>query len=85
MMSIKPISDLRNYNKVLKDVDRNKRVYLTRNGRGAYMIMTMAEAEEYDRLKAIYELKKGLKAAESRAEKEGWFSEEEMDAEKGEL
>ena len=45
MMSIKPISDLRNYNEVLKDVDRNKRVYLTRNGRGAYTIMTMAEAE----------------------------------------
>ena len=81
MISIKPISDLRNYNEVLKEVDRNKRVYLTRNGRGAYTIMTMAEAEEYDRLRAIYGLMKDLKTAELRAEREGWISEEEMDTE----
>ena len=43
--------------------------------------MTMAEAEEFDRLKAIYGLMKDLKTAELRAEREGWISEEEMDAE----
>ena len=34
MPNIKPISDLRNYTDVLKEVDISSRVYLTRNGRG---------------------------------------------------
>jgi hypothetical protein len=38
----------------------------------------MAEAEEYDRLKAIYGLMKELKSSEIRADKEGWVSEKEM-------
>lgn len=78
MTNIIPIYDLRNYTEVLKDVDKNQCVYLTRNGHGAYTIMTMAEAEEYDRLKAIYGLMKELKSSEIRADKEGWVSEKEM-------
>ncbi|MDD3661421.1 MAG: prevent-host-death protein, partial [Lachnospiraceae bacterium] len=31
MPKIKPISDLRNYTEVLKEVDATSRVYLTRN------------------------------------------------------
>ena len=34
MPNIKPISDLRNYTEVLKEVDTASRVYLTRNGHG---------------------------------------------------
>ena len=40
MLQISPISDLRNYTEVLNEVDTLGRVYLTRNGRGAYAIMT---------------------------------------------
>ena len=36
MPNIKPVSDLRNYTEVLKEVDASNRVYLTRNGRGQY-------------------------------------------------
>ena len=36
MPNIKPISELRNYTEVLKQVDMSKRVYLTRNGHGEY-------------------------------------------------
>ena len=36
MPNIKPISDLRNYTDILKQVDVSKRVYLTRNGHGEY-------------------------------------------------
>ena len=39
MPNIKPISDLRNYTEVLKEVSTNQPVYLTRNGRGAYAIV----------------------------------------------
>ena len=54
MPIIKPISDLRNYTDVLKEVDSGSRVYLTRNGRGEYGILTMAEIDELDRLRAAY-------------------------------
>ena len=46
MPNIKPISDLRNYTEVLKEVSTNQPVYLTRNGRGAYAIV---EVDELDR------------------------------------
>lgn len=38
MPNILPISDLRNYTEVLNKVDVDKPVYLTRNGRGSYVI-----------------------------------------------
>ena len=56
MPNIKPISDLRNYTDVLKEVDTSKRVYLTRNGHGEYGILTMDEIDELDRMKAAYTL-----------------------------
>jgi len=34
MPNIKPISDLRNYTDVLREVDQTSLVYLTRNGHG---------------------------------------------------
>ena len=49
MPNIKPISDLRNYTEVLNEVAENSPVYLTRNGRGEYAIMTI---DDLDRLKA---------------------------------
>jgi len=77
-MKIRPISDLRNYTDVLKTVDQNGMVYLTRNGSGAYAIMTIEDAENYERLKALQVLLADLKRAEARADKEGWISESEM-------
>ena len=72
MPNIKPISDLRNYTEVLKEVDSTSRVYLTRNGHGEYGILTMAEIDELDRYKAAYTLFSKLQKAEERAAKEGW-------------
>lgn len=46
MITIKPISDLRNYNNVLKDCKNGEPVYLTKNGRGKYVVI---EIEEYQR------------------------------------
>ena len=37
MPNIKPISDLRNYNEVLRDVEAGSPVFLTKNGRGKIM------------------------------------------------
>ena len=83
MPSIMPISDLRNYTEVLKEVDNKNRVYLTRNGHGAYAIMTVAEADELDRIRAAMALAADLRRAEERANREGWIDADDFDREMG--
>ena len=78
MPAIKPISDLRNYTEVLKEVDAASRVYLTRNGHGAYAIMSIEEADELDRIKAAHMIVADLRRAKERADREGWVSDDEM-------
>lgn len=80
MPAIKPISDLRNYTEVLKEVDAVSRVYLTRNGHGAYAIMSIEEVDELDRLKAAHSIVADLNRSKERAEKEGWVSDDEIQA-----
>lgn len=62
MMNIKPVSDLRNYNQLLKEVTNDQPVFLTKNGRGMYAVISI---EDYDRLKASIEIVEKLKQAES--------------------
>lgn len=83
MPNIKPISDLRNYTEVLKEVDAESRVYLTRNGRGEYGILTMAEIDELDSYRAANMLFTKLKKAEERAEREGWIEADDLEKELG--
>ncbi len=78
MPNIKPVSDLRNYYDVLSEVHENAPVYLTKNGRGAYAIVTMEEYENYERIKAILELRRELEKTIERNEREGYLSEEEV-------
>ena len=81
MPNIKPISDLRNYTDILKQVDVSKRVYLTRNGHGEYGILTMDEIDELDRYRAAYQLISKLKQSEERANLEGWIPSEDVEKE----
>lgn len=46
MPNIKPISDLRNYNEVLRSIEEGSPVFLTKNGRGLYVVMDMQEYEK---------------------------------------
>lgn len=46
MLNIRPISDLRNYTDVLKEVTVGNPVYLTRNGRGEFAIIRIDELEQ---------------------------------------
>ncbi len=64
-MNIKPISDLRNYNTVLKDCKVDSPVFLTKNGRGRYVIM---DAEQYDAIMAEMRLMSKIVKAEQRIE-----------------
>ena len=83
MPNIKPISALRNYTEVLKEVDASSRVYLTRNGHGQYGILTMAEIDELDSYRAAYTLFSKLKKAEGRADREGWIDADDLEKELG--
>lgn len=85
MPNIKPISDLRNYTEVLKEVDVASRVYLTRNGHGEYGILKMEEIDELDSYRAAYTLFSKLKKAEERAGREGWEDADQLEAELGVL
>ena len=78
MPNIKPISDLRNYTDVLREVDTKSRVYLTRNGHGEYAILTMEEIDELDKLKTSYMLLSDLKRADERGQREGWIDSENL-------
>jgi len=67
MPNIKPVSDLRNYTDVLSDCENGEPVFLTKNGRGKYVIM---EIGEYEKQKCIIKLLSKLAEAESKI-KEG--------------
>ena len=61
MPNILPVSDLRNYNEVLKDITVGEPVFLTKNGRGRYVIIDM---EDYQKQEATLKLLTKLKEAE---------------------
>lgn len=61
MMNIKPVSDLRDYNKLLKDVKPDELLFLTKNGRGMYAVISI---EEYEKFKLGVELAEIIAEAE---------------------
>ena len=63
MPNIKPVSDLRSYNEVLRDVAIGEPVFLTKNGRGRYALVDIADYEKTQAmLKLMPELAKGENA-----------------------
>ena len=61
MTNIVPISDLRNYSEVLSHCDDGSPVYLTKNGRGKYVVQSMLEYETLQAtVKLLAELAKGV-------------------------
>lgn len=75
MPNIKPVSDLRNYNSVLRDVTPNSPVFLTKNGRGKFAIVSI---EAYTRLQTELELVSALADGEISARKQGWVEYEDV-------
>ena len=79
MPNIRPVSDLRNYAAVLTEVRENEPVYLTKNGRGAYAIVDIAEQENYEKTKAALKLMCDLQKGRLSGEQNGWLSEEDVE------
>jgi len=75
MPNIKPITDLRNYDEVLRDIAVGEPLFLTENGRGKYAVL---DIKEYEKIRAtvklIGELAKGEKSAEN-----GWKNADEVE------
>ena len=71
MIAIKPVSDLRNYNEVLQDVADESPVFLTKNGRGCYAVISI---KDYEKLTATRTLFSELKKGEDSAKEKGWLS-----------
>lgn len=61
MPNIQPISDLRNYNDVLRNCTDGEPVFLTKNGRGRYVLV---EIEQYEKQEATIKLLSKLAEAE---------------------
>ncbi|MCI1290586.1 MAG: type II toxin-antitoxin system prevent-host-death family antitoxin [Lactobacillus sp.] len=61
MLQIQPVSELRNYNKVLKQVKKDSPVFLTKNGYGKFALI---DIEQYDEFTAALEIVNRLKKAE---------------------
>ena len=71
MPNIKPVSDLRNYTEVLKDIAVGEPVFLTKNGRGRYAIV---DIEEYEKTRATLKLLGELSKGERSGNEDGWLS-----------
>lgn len=78
MPNIKPVSDLRNYNDVLRDVENGEPVFLTKNGRGCYVILDM---DEYEKITAALKLMSELEKGERSAREKGWIDFSEVEKE----
>ena len=76
MPNILPVSDLRNYNEVLKNCQVGEPVFLTKNGRGRFVVM---DIEDYERDKAEKKLLEKLQEAEAAVKDgNGWLSLDEL-------
>ena len=73
MPSIKPVSDLRNYGEVLRDVAVGQPVFLTKNGRGRYAVIDIEEYREYEKMKAMNRLLSELNKGRISGEQDGWL------------
>ena len=82
MPVIKPVSDLRNYTEVLADVRPGSPVFLTRNGRGCYAIVDMADYDLNSRLYNQY-LYAQAELGRKPGEEHGWIPFEEVCASLG--
>ncbi len=78
MPNIKPISDLRNYGEVLRDVAIGAPVFLTKNGHGRYAVLDIEEYKEYEKMQAWRKLKAELDEGRRSGEENGWIPADEM-------
>ena len=83
MPNIKPVSDLRNYGEVLRDVAVGQPVFLTKNGHGRYAVLDIEEYRQYEKLLAMQKLMTALEKGRRSGQEQGYFSLEDVEKELG--
>ena len=83
MPNIMPISELRNYTKVVKEVKYGNRVYLTKNGYDQITLINSKELDEMEKELALYRFKLEMEKGERSIMEEGTISSEELKNELG--
>lgn len=78
MPSIKPVSDLRNYGEVLRDVAVDRPVFLTKNGHGRYAVLDIEEYRQYEKLMAMQTLLSELEKGRRSGEEDGYIAAEDV-------
>ena len=73
MPNIKPISELRNYGEVLRDVAVGSPVFLTKNGHGRYAVLDIEEYKVYEKSLAWRRLETELDKGRRSGEEKGWI------------
>lgn len=76
MPNILPVSDLRNYNEVLKNCQTGEPVFLTKNGRGRYVVMDIEDYESYMAQKKLFQ--KMQEAKEAVQDENNWLTLDEL-------
>jgi len=63
MPQILPVSDLKNYGEVLNHCDSGSPVYLTKNGRGKYVVQSLVDFEkQLATIRLLSELARGVES-----------------------
>ena len=76
MANILPVSDLKNYNEVLKNCRKGEPVFMTKNGRERFVVL---DIEDYGREQAEKKLLVKLQEAEEAVKDgKGWLSLDEL-------
>lgn len=78
MPNIKPISELRNYTNVVKEVSYGSRVYLTKNGHGQIAMINMQELDDLEKQLALYRFKYEMEKGERSIREEGTITADEL-------
>lgn len=80
MPNIRPISDLKNYDEVLKEISVGDPLFLTQDGRGRYVIVDLYE---YEKQCAVLELMSELAKGEEAAARGEFYTQEEVERKLG--
>jgi len=80
MPNIKPISELRNYGELLRDVSVGSPVFLTKNGHGKYAIMDM---HDYEKMQTTLELMNEIAKGRKSGEEQGWVDIDDVESRLG--
>lgn len=75
MPNIRPVSDLKNYKDVLKDIGVGKPAFLTKDGRGQFAIV---DINEYEKDQTTIKVLAKLLEAEKAIAGERWLTEDQM-------